>query len=140
MPRENPNYVASGNITSSRFVSPVSGSDFTVAQAIANSKIAGIAHEGSREAPIPSVTTPYAAADGESLVIYGQGEVCKLVLGGTVENGDDLKSDADGKGVIITDSTTTQEIGATALEGGITGDHIRVQVQLRAEGQTAYAS
>jgi len=140
VPQINPQYIAGGNITAGRFVTFSPTADFTVTQAGANVKIAGISMVGTREAPIPSVTTPYAAQSGESLRVHGDTEVCHLTLGGTVEPGDDLKSDADGKGVKIAGGTTTQEIGATSLQGGVSGDSILVQVSLRAEGQTAAIS
>ena len=135
-----PQLIAGGNIPASHFVKPDLGTDFSVVVADANAKIQGISQVGSREAPIPSVTTPYAAADGEQLRIHGDGEVCLLVLGGTVAAFDDLKSDASGHGVVITGGTTTQEIGAVALQAGVSGDHILVQVRLRSEGQTAVSS
>jgi len=140
MVRENPTFMAGGNIVPSRFVKWNLGEDNTVIQATANAKIQGIAQEGSREAPIPSVSTVYAAQDGEEIHVYGQGEVCLLELGGTVAAADDLKSDANGKGVVVTAGTTTQEVGAQALQSGVSGEKIRVQVLLKAEGQTVISS
>jgi len=142
MARDNPQLIAGGNISPSRFVKwdLSGGGDFTVIQATDNTKIAGISMEGTREAPIPSVSTAYAAQSGESFKVYGDGEICLLELGGTVVAGDDLSSDANGKGTAITGGTSTQEIGATALEGGASGELILVQVRLRSEGQTAVSS
>ena len=114
--------------------------DFEVAEANANEAIAGISMEGTRTAPIPDVTANEAAQDGEPLQVYGQGEVCLLELGGTVNPGDLLKSDADGKGVVIASGGTLQEIGAKAVEGGVSGEAILVQVQIRSGGATVNVS
>lgn len=128
MPSANPSYVAGGDIAPSRFVKAGS-TDFEVLQATANAQILGIAQEGTREAPIPSVSTNLAASDTETLSVYGLTEECLLELGGTVTVGARLKSDANGKGVAAaTTGTTAQEYGAIALEGGASGELIRVQV------------
>jgi hypothetical protein len=141
MPQINPQLVAGGNISASRFVSPDLGTDFSVVQAsAANQRVIGISQSGTREAPIPAVTTPYAAQDGEQLRVHGEGEVCLLTLGATVAAFDQLKTDANGKGVVITAGTTTQEIGAVALQSGDADELILVQVTLRSEGQTAISS
>lgn len=124
-----PNYVATGNISPSRFVKVDTTVDNGVAQAAANDVIAGIASEAGREPPLPSVTTMYAAQSGDNLVVYGHGDTCLLELGGTVAAGDRLKSDVNGKGVsIATTGNTSQEVGAIALTAGASGEKIRVQV------------
>lgn len=132
-----PSYLAGGTIRPSRFVRLSDTEDFTVLEADANSKIIGISQEGGRTAPIPAVSTVNAAEDGDTLNVYGPTMDCLLELGGTVASGDDLKSDADGQGVVLTQGATNQEVGATALEGGISGDLIRVIVAPRSEGGTA---
>lgn len=135
-----PQLVAGGNITASRFVKWDLGSDHSVVQATANAKIIGVSQSGTREAPIPAVTTPYAAQDGEQLRVHGETEICLLTAGATVVAGDDLKSDSTGRGVVITAGTTTQEVGALALQGGAVNELILVQVTRRSEGQTAISS
>ncbi len=135
----NPNYIASGTIRPSRFVH-ATDNDFEVAESGANEAIAGISMEGTRTAPIPDVATNEAAQDGESLHVYGQGESCLLELGGTVNPGDLLKSTATGTGEVITSGAALQEIGAKALEGGVSGELILVQVQIRSGGGTVDVS
>ena len=139
MSRDNPQYIANDDINVSRFVTPVLTADYRVVEADANSTIVGISQGGARDTPLPSAST-LAAASGDQLQVHGDGEICRLLLGGTVAHGDDLKSDSDGKGVVIAAGTTTQEIGAKALEAGSSGDLILVQVRLRSEGQTAISS
>ena len=132
-----PSFMASGDIRPSRFVT-ISG-DHQVAESNANDKIIGISQQGTRDAPIPSASA-LAAASGETLKVYGDTQECSLELGVTVTAGMDLKSDADGQGVAITQGATNQEVGATALACGVSGDIVRVQVQLRSEGGTAEES
>jgi hypothetical protein len=139
VPNPNPSYIAGGTIRPSRFVK-YTANDFEVAEADANEKIAGISQEGTRTAPIPDVSTNEAAQSGETLQVYGDGEDCLLELGGTVVPGDDLKSDADGKGVVIATGAALQQIGAVALEGGVSGELIRVQVKLAQGGSTVSSS
>lgn len=137
---QSPQWVAGGNIAPSRFVMNIKTEDFTCVQATANLKVVGISMEGTREAPIPSVSTSLAAEDGENLQVYGNTEICLLELGGTVVSGDDLKSDADGKGVVSAQGSTSQQIGAVALQAGVSGNLILVQVQIGEEGATAVSS
>lgn len=81
-----------------------------------------------------------AAADSEVLVGIGQDKpaaidrpwavqidgVSKLKLGGTVTDGQRIKSDATGQGVATT--TATDNVGALALADGVSGDIIPVLV------------
>lgn len=130
MPQPSPSFTAEGDIRPSRFVK-IGAADFACLEADANNETLGIAHEGTEEAPIPSVSTNLAASSGGQLRVYGEGEECLLELGsGGATLGGKLKSDADGKGVdIATTGTTIQYYGAVALEAGSAGDLIRVIVQ-----------
>ena len=129
-----PSLMAQGDVRPSRFVKIDPDNDRGALESDANERVIGISMEGSREAPIPSVTTALAAQDGEQMHFYGQGEICLLELGGTVSSNDRLKSDADGKGVVIaTTGTTIQHFGAVALRDGVSGDKIEVQVLIGSE-------
>ncbi|QDU97528.1 hypothetical protein [Lignipirellula cremea] len=133
MAHTSPCYVAKGDIVPMRFVK-VHSADFSVVQATANAAVRGVSQEGSRTAPTPDVSTLLAASSGETLLVYGETEDCLLEIADDVSPGDKLKSDANGKGVpIATTGTTLQQIGAVALEGGASGDRIRVQVSLGSE-------
>src|SRR5688572_20851136 len=101
MPAASPNYVADTNINTSTFVKHTGTTvDFRVSAAGAGDRIAGIAQEGPKAAPIPGASATLAAAQGDHLRVYGLGEECLLLLGGTVAAGDRLKSDANGAGVV----------------------------------------
>jgi hypothetical protein len=120
--------IAAGTIRPSRFVKQSTAADFAFLEADANEAIIGVSHESTQDAPIPGASAN-AAEDGDALAVYPIGVVCLLELGGTVARGDELKSDADGKGVVrATTGTTVQNIGALALESGVSGELIKVLV------------
>jgi hypothetical protein len=129
-------YLAGGTIRVSRFVKNDT-EPFTVLEADANEKIAGISQEGGRVAPIPTVTAdpPEAAQDGEQLEIHSTDDRVVMLLIGTggVTAGERIESDADGQGVTMaTTAGTTREVGAIALETAIAGDLARVEVHREA--------
>jgi hypothetical protein len=98
-------------------------------QATTNAKIIGILHDGGRVPPIPGTGTVLGAALGDSLRLYGNGDICLLTYGGTIKAGDYLNSDTNGKGTAIA-STGVKHIGAIALQGGVSGDIKLVQVTI----------
>lgn len=122
-------FVASGDINPCRFVKQDATGPKQAAQAGANEQIIGISQEWFKGAPTPSAST-LAASAGLPVVVYTDGAVCLLELGGTVDEGGYIKSDANGKGVAsATTGVTKQEQGAKALEAGVSGDKIRVFVK-----------
>lgn len=132
MPAASPNYVADGNINVSTFVKHTGTTvDFRVSAAGAGDRIAGVAQEGPKAAPIPGASATLAAAQGDHLRVYGIGEECLLSIGATVAAGDRLKSDASGLGTPTT--AAGDEFGAIAMQNGVNGDKIRVLVQIGTE-------
>ena len=127
-----PHLMANGDIRPARFVELQNASGQARAiEANANEKVIGISMNGTNKAPIPDVTSTNAAESGQHLRVHVQGEETLLELGGTVAAAAFIKSDADGKGVAaLTTGTVTQEIGAVALESGVSCELIRVKVQL----------
>jgi len=120
--------VAGGDVNPARFIKVSTAADYTVLQAGANEAVFGISSSASRDAPIPSAST-LAAAATQSLAFNPVGSFCLLELAGTVTRGDEIKSDADGKGVVrATTGATLQNFGAVALESGVSGELIRVLV------------
>lgn len=122
-----PQWKAGGDIRVCRFVNL--HTDESLLEADANEWTVGISSEAAQDAPIPGASA-LAAASGDYVVIHGDGEVCRLVLGsGGATVMDLLKSDADGGGVTIAASGTTQQLyGAEALETGLEGELIRVRI------------
>ena len=124
-------FQAGGTIRPSRFVKWDSD-NASVLEADANERTCGISTEAAPLAPIPSVTTNQYT-DGDSMRVYtpspGNDE-CLLYIGsGGVTAGAMVKSDADGKGVLAaTTGTTTQWVGAEALETASEDELCRVRV------------
>jgi len=119
---------AGGTINPSRFVMLDVNNAFTGLQATAGAGIMGIAREYTRVAPTPDTSASQAhAISGEPIALADPDETCLLEIGDTVAVGDKLKSDSSGKGVPVdTTSGGYQEIGAVALQGGSSGDKIKV--------------
>jgi hypothetical protein len=130
MPNTTPAYVAGGTIRPCRFIKADSSASHTVLEADANERTVGIAGSETNQPPLSDlVSSSNHATTGQSVHAYGPGEECYLELGDTVVNGGLLKSDADGKGVpIASTGTTIQQVGARALEDGVSGNKIRVEV------------
>jgi hypothetical protein len=117
---------ASADIYPMRFVKIDTTTPFHVLQATAGDKIYGISQEGQRRIDYVAGTDSRAAAAGEDLNIHGPPEKdVLLMLGGTVTQGDSLKSDASGFGVTTT--STGDWIGAIAMASGVSGQAIPVQ-------------
>lgn len=130
-------FQAAESIAPSRFVKQNTSADHRVDVCDAiNDKVFGISHESTRTAPIPSASTDAADA-GENLLVYEDGDECLLELGGTVTRGGEIRSDATGKGIAIeTTGSEQQRVGARALESGVSGDKIRVQVTIDTHAPT----
>jgi hypothetical protein len=127
-----PHLMANGDIRPARFVELQRAAPIAKAiEANANERIIGISMNATNKAPIPDISSTLAASAGQSLRLYIEGEECLLELGGTVNAASFIKSDADGKGVAaLTTGTVLQEIGAVALEDGVSGEFIRVKIQI----------
>ena len=126
-----PHLMANGDIRPARFVELQNDSGQAKAiEANANEIVIGISQDGTNTAPIPGITSSNAAESGQTLRVHIEGEETLLELGGTVAAAAYIKSEADGKGVAaLTTGTVTQEIGAVALESGVSGEFIRVKVR-----------
>jgi hypothetical protein len=62
-------------------------------------------------------------------MVAGLGSMCYVEAGATVTAGQYLKSDSQGRAVpVATSGTTVQNYGAIALQGGSSGEKIRVLV------------
>lgn len=128
-------YRATGTIRVARFVSP-SGEN-TVAESTAGQLPCGISQVGGRDAPVPLNTTSpvQAAISGDSLNVFGEGEVCLLTLGtGGCTAGALLKSDASGQGIALVRGAGTKEnYGARAIQAGAAGAMVSVVVMTGVE-------
>ena len=123
-----PNFVASGNIGTARFVT-ISGQN-QVAQSVAGDMPIGISTDAQKYPPIPQNTNTYAAEAGDGVRVFTNGEYCLLTAGaGGWSAGDVLKPDANGEGVVAAE-TSPQPIGARALEDAAAGELSRVVVEI----------
>lgn len=126
--------VANGNIAPSRFVKLDTSNQGRVLQCGAGERVYGIAQKETHNIALSGggFTTPddgYAAVADEMLNIYGPGDPGVLLeCGGTVTQGDLLKSDSNGKGVVV--ASNNDFYGARALEPGTSGQLVRVEVVL----------
>ena len=130
MPAEPIQGVAGGTIRTCRFVKISTAADHRLLEADANEQIVGISSQAAQEAPIPGASAN-AAESGDSFRYHTEGEVCLLEIGsGGVTRGAQIKSDADGKGVLAaTTGTTLQWVGAMALESAEEGELAKVLVK-----------
>lgn len=121
---------AGENILASRFVK-LSSSENQVLKCGDNERVWGISHESNQHGwqPVGDPEPVAAAYQGESLTVYGEGSTPRIVCGGSFNCGDLLKSDTNGAAVkIATSGATPQNVGAIALEDGVSGNLARVEV------------
>lgn len=133
-------FVANGNITPSRFVTP-SSLDRTVVQSGSGDKPIGISGKWTHNVPGTiggvAVDDGYCAISGMSLTVFDQadsehGQDIWLECGATVSYGDYLKPDSSGRG--ITAGSDGDFYGARALSAGTVGQLIKVQVIMGSRG------
>jgi len=117
--------LASGTILVNRFVK-VSGSNTVAQQTVAGDPCIGSSQDGGRYAPIPTNTADpvEAAQSGEAVTIHTMMDAAdafpNIVLGtGGITAGQNIMSDANGKGVLATTGNYVQGI---ALATGSAGD------------------
>lgn len=126
MPLLNPSYKATEALVPSIFVTGDTANPFYCKVASGYTvPILGVVHDGSRTAPIPDVATVYAANAGETVRVHGEGDTCRVKLGGTVAAFDLLTATTGGTAV----TCSTGYFGAQALEDGDAGESIRCQVK-----------
>jgi len=127
MSGNNPSYVAGADLATSIFVKfAATGVSNTVHPAAdGDAPMMGVTNEGSREAPIPSIT-PLAAKSGETCAVYGLGETCEIKVGASaIDAGDFLMADSDGK---ATPATTGKYYGAVALADAAASSRVKAQI------------
>ena len=119
--------VATGDIRPSRFIVLSTAADFTAAEANAGEFIVGISQMGTHDPPGTTGAGAQAARTGQVFHAYSGGQQCWLECGTTITRNDILKSDNDGQGVV---ATAGDKYGAHAMESGVSGDLIQVQVRI----------
>jgi hypothetical protein len=124
--------IATGDIYPARFVKAGTGG-FSVTQCGANDPVFGISQFGTNGPPIPGSTNDKAATVGQTLRVHKPGERCFVQAGAAITSGNRLKADTDGKATPVAGGTTTERIGAVALQDASTGEFCEVEVQISSE-------
>lgn len=130
MASEASKYTAGGTIYPARFVKHSTSADMTVLQCGTNERPHGSSQLGTRDAPGVNGAGTDAAASGEEIMVFHPGQMGQIELGsGGCSAGDLLKSDTDGKAVIVaTSGQTRQWVGGIAEEAGSAGDVVAVRL------------
>ena len=116
---------AGGDILPSRFIKI--SADYTAVAATTGSDLCfGISHDSTKAAPADGLASDKHAEDGDHVSYYKLGDSCLLELGGTVAAGGLIEPSTAGVGVAATGAGDLA--GAVALEGGVSGELIRVQI------------
>lgn len=125
-----PSYVAGADIKVSRFVIIEASVDHTVVTAGAGAQAVGVSHEGPELASLPPDSTAavdlIAAYDGSACRIYGVGDNCEVFAGGSINAGQFLKPDADGKAVA---ASSGDEYSAFARAGASSGERCQITIE-----------
>jgi hypothetical protein len=122
-------FTANGTIRPSRFVKFDTSGPGLVLEADAGEAVVGISGPGTRFVPWSELDDGNHAIAGENCQVFQDGHKrIMLELGGTVDEGSFLKSDADGKGVAAT--ADQEKYGARARVAGVSGEIIEVDVMI----------
>ena len=120
-----------GDIEASSFVKLDPSNTGYVLQAGSGDQVYGISQPATRRIALDTYDSSLCGKLGDPAInIYGPTSDTGVLLrlGGTVSNGDFLKPDASGFGVVA--STDKNPYGAKALAAGVSGDLIPVQVMI----------
>ena len=129
MPLNNMSYVAGEDLAPARIVKRSLTIPNAVIYAPSGARaLVGITYNGTRAAPIPSVTETLVAAEGEPVRVYGPGDRAEVELGGTVEL-TNLNLTATGNGLAVAASTGDFVVGI-AERAGVAGDKVWCQVAM----------
>lgn len=118
---------SNGNVAPAVFVRPDTSDANLAVAAAATELTCGISGMDTRQPPYGSLDDGYHAIAAETILVHGPGSrPVKLSIIGTVTAGDFIKPSTGGKG--ITTTTDKDYYGARALESGVSGDMIEVEV------------
>jgi len=126
MPTLNQSWVAGEAFGPSLILRQDTASPRQVLKAVLGDLPVGVAHEGTVYAPIPEVTTQYAALAGNSCRVYGPDEECEVLVGSlAIAVGDPIAPDADSK---AQPGVHGFPILGYALDAGAASGKVRVRV------------
>lgn len=127
--------VAKGNISPCRFIK-LGSADYGALQCVAGDLAFGVSREFVVDVPYVGGSAGVAGRSGIPLQFAALGEVCELEVGEAVSVGDELKPDANGRGVI---ATTGEVYSAVVLQGqAVSGDRAVVFIQHGVVGSNTF--
>ena len=123
MSGSSPQYLAEVDIAPSVFVA-ISGDD-KIKPASSTDVCIGVMHESTWYAPIPGMNSTVAVTAGHTKRVYGEDEICEVVIGvADLTAGDLIKADANGLAIIAASGA----FYAVVLNGGLAGDRAKIVV------------
>ena len=126
MPLINPSYVAGEDITPARFLTRDTSEGNAVNMADdATTPVVGVSFNGTREAPIPSITTTLAALDGEEIRVHGENDTCEVETGEDVTDGAEVSPGTNGVAML---STAGDYVGGIVQKAASSGEKAWIQV------------
>lgn len=127
-----PPFTANGNVSPSRFLTPVAGTAKRLVQASASTApIYGVSGKNTRFPPGSPSDDGFHAIAGEQLTVHGPGQICSLKLGSTAVTDLTVPLTTDGSGQGLPQApanATTCYYGAIPLTLGAASDTIAVFV------------
>lgn len=122
-----PSYVASEDIAVSVFVNILANTDFQVEVCDAGDVAIGVSDYAPQDPVLPGGSLGPAATTGNPVRVFGLGETCEVLAGGTIQAGQYLKPDANGKAVAC---SSADKFSAIARSGGASGELVKVILEL----------
>lgn len=116
-----PSYVATTDIPVSVFVKITANSDHRVSVCGANELAVGVSDYAPQDPVLPGGTVGPAATANNPVRVFGQSETCEIRAGGTIQAGQYLKPDSNGKAVVC---STGDRYSAIARAGAGAADQL----------------
>ena len=130
-------YRAKGNISPSVFVKnaadrPSGGPNFEgyVEQCGVGEAAVGVSQKGTRNAPYSTLNDGFAAVEGDPIAVTTfktSKDVVYVRAGGTIANGANVTSDANGNAIAAT--TTAHQVNGVAQQNAVSGDLVMILVE-----------
>ena len=119
MPLLNPNYVAGEDLYPKRIVTRATDEGNAVNMADDGTTApVGVTQNGTREAPIPSVSTAYAALSGEPVRVHGLGDVAEVEAGEALTDGCEVMAGTNGVAMVATAGNYVAGVCQKAVDSG----------------------
>jgi len=116
-----PAYNATSDIPVSVFVRITTNADFDVQACVANEVAIGVSDYAPQDAVLPGGSVGPAAVAGTAVRVFGLGETCEVLAGGTIQAGQYVKPDANGKAVAC---STNDKYSAIARSGATAANQL----------------